>query len=253
MTMKKPKSAKERIILALDVDTIEEAEALVCELKDYTGYFKIGLQLYSACGFEAVKMVKKHNAKVFFDSKFHDIPNTVARASVNLMKNGVDFFNLHLSGGSKMLSTTVKLARETAKRLKMPTPTIMGISLLSSFGQKTLTEELNVKINIEEYVLHLAKVAKECCIDGVLASASEARLIRRELGDDFIIMCHAIRPTWSVVNDQIRVTTPTDAVRAGVDFMIVGRPVTSSEDKIGAIKMIIDEIEQACVSTVMEY
>ena len=243
MGITKPTSARERLILALDVDTIEEVEKYVKLLKDYVGFFKVGLQLYTSCGFEAVKVINDLGGKVFFDGKFHDIPNTVAKASVNLLKNGINFFDIHTSGGSKMLSTTVKLARETAKKNGYEMPTILGVTLLSSFGQRTLTEELNVKMNIDEYVGYLTKIAKDSGIDGVMASASEAKKIREEFGEDFIILCPAIRPTWSVVNDQVRVVTPTDAVKAGVDFMVVGRPVLSAEDPVAAIKLIIDEIE----------
>ena len=245
MKFNKPESAKDRIILALDVDTMEEAEKLVVELKDYVGCFKVGLQLFTSCGFKPFEMIEKHGSKAFFDGKFHDIPNTVARACVNLLNRGVNFFDVHTSGGSKMLSTTVKLSKEYAKKYNMPEPTIIGVTLLSSFGQKTLTTELGVDKSLDEYVLNLSEVAKQVGLDGVLASASEAKEIRKHVGEDFIIICPAIRPTWSVVNDQIRVVTPTDAVKSGVDYMVVGRPVTQAEDKISAIKMIIDEIENA--------
>lgn len=144
-----------------------------------------------------------------------------------------------------MLSTTVKLAGETAKKLDTEKPIILGVTLLSSFGQKTLTEELNVKMNIDDYVDGLAKMALETGLDGVVATASEAPLIRKECGEDFIIVCPAIRPTWSVVNDQVRVVTPTDAVLSGVDYMVVGRPVICSKNKTDAIKLIIDEVEEA--------
>lgn len=245
MKISKPQGAKDRIILALDVDTLEEAEALVTELKDYVGYFKVGLQLFTSCGFKPFEMIKKHGAKAFFDGKFHDIPNTVARACVSLLNNGVYFFDVHTSGGSKMLNTTVKLSKEYAKKYNMPEPTIIGVTLLSSFGQKTLTQELGVEKNLEEYVLNLSEVAKKVGLDGVLASASEAKEIRKHVGNDFIIICPAIRPTWSVVDDQVRVVTPTDAIKSGVDYMVVGRPITQAEDKISAAKLIIAEIENA--------
>ena len=245
MTLNKPTDAKDRIILALDVDTLEEVEKLTSLLKDYVGYFKVGLQLYTACGFDAVDIIKKHGGKVYFDGKFHDIPNTVAKASVNLMKKGIDFFNINASGGSKMISTTVKLCKETAKKMEIAPPTILGVTLLSSFGQRTLTEELNVKENIDEYVAHITRMAKEAGISGVVASATEARRIRQELGEDFMIMCPAIRPTWSVVNDQIRVVSPSDAINAGVDYMVIGRPITSADDPVAAAKLIINEIEEA--------
>lgn len=238
-------SAKDRIVLALDTDSLEEVERLVTLLKDYVGCFKVGPQLFTSCAYDAIDLIKKHGANVYFDGKFHDIPTTVAKASSNLIKRGVTSFSAHLAGGSKMLSTTVKVAKETAKKYDMPKPTILGVTLLSSFGQRTLTEELNVKMNIDEYVSHLTTLARESQIDGVIASASEAKKIRKEFTDDFIILCPAIRPTWSVVNDQIRVVTPADAIKSGVDYMVVGRPITAAEDPIAAANLIIDEIEEA--------
>ncbi len=244
MTVLKPRSAKERIILALDVDTVEEAKELVLELKDYVGFFKVGLQLQSY-GFEVSEMIKECGSRVFYDMKFHDIPNTVARASANLVKRGINFFDVHIKGGSKMMSATVKLAQETAKRYEIDSPTILGVTLLSSFGQRTLTQELNVNMSIDEYVSRLAKTAKESGLNGVVASASEAPIIREVCGDDFIIVCPAVRPTWSVVNDQVRVVTPSDAIKSGVDYMVVGRPVTAAENKVEAIELIIQEINDA--------
>ena len=240
-----PKTAKDRIILALDVDSLKEAETLVKELKDYVGYFKIGLPLIVNYGFEAFRLLEEHGAKCYYDCKFHDIPHTVQKACISLVKNNIDFFNVHIQGGSKMTSAVVKASRACAKSMGVEPPTILGVTLLSSFGQKTLTTELCVDKNIEDFVLQLTKVAKETGLDGVVASAEEARRIRKEIGDDFIILCPATRPTWSSVNDQVRVDTPRDAILAGVDFMVVGRPITSADDRIGAAKLIIDEIETA--------
>lgn len=248
MTIEKPKSPKDRIILALDVDDFNEAKQLVKELKDYVGFFKVGLQLSTSVGLDVVKMIQDEGGKVFFDGKFHDIPNTVARACANLVKKDVSFFDVHIKGGSKMLSTTVKLANETAKKYNKPVPVILGVTLLSSFGQRTLTQELNVNMNIDDYVDCLAKMAIDAGLNGVVASASEAVVIRKNCPDDFIIVCPAIRPTWSVVNDQVRVVTPTDAVLSGVDYMVVGRPVICAENRVEAIKLIIDEIENALAS-----
>lgn len=246
MTIKRPKSSKDRIVLALDVDTLEEVEQIVKELKDYVGFFKVGLQLIASTGFDSIDIIKNNGGKVFLDSKFHDIPNTVAKASVNLLRKGVDFFNLHIQGGSKMISSTVKLTREYAKKNNIEQPTILGVTLLSSFGQKTLTEELNVNLNIDDYVANLTKIAINSGINGVVASSIEAKEIRKTLDDDFIIMCPAVRPTWSCVNDQIRVLTPKAAINYGVDYLIVGRPIICAENRIVAANLIIDEIEEAC-------
>lgn len=241
----KPTCAKDRIILALDVNTLEEAEKLVLELKDYVGFFKVGMQLFSATGYKAIEMIKAHGCKVFLDTKPIDIPNTVAKTCVNFLKHDINFFDIHLIGGSKMIATTVKLLKETAKKLNVAKPSVIGVTLLSSFGQRTLTEELCVNINLIEYVSQLTKLALDCELDGVLASASEAKVIRQKYGDNFIIICPAVRPTWSVVNDQIRVVTPTDAIKSGVDYMIIGRPITGANDPKAATMLIIDEIEEA--------
>lgn len=243
--MLEKKSAKDRLILALDVDTLDEAKELVSELKDYVGIFKVGLQLFTSVGPEIIDFIHSQGGKIFFDGKFHDIPNTVAKANANLVKHGVTFFNIHIQGGSKMISTSIKLARETAKKYGFEKPTILGVTLLTSFGQRTLTEELCVNKNIDDYVGKLAKIAQESGLDGVVASATDVPKIRKECGNDFIILCPAIRPTWSVVNDQIRVVTPTDAIRAGVNFVVVGRPITSASDKVSAARLILDEMEEA--------
>ncbi len=241
----KPLTAKDRIILALDVDNLKEAESLVKELKDYVGYFKIGLPLIVNYGFEAFRLLEEHGAKCYYDCKFHDIPHSVQKACISLVKNNINFFNVHIQGGSKMTSAVVRASRAAAKSMGVEPPTILGVTLLSSFGQKTLTTELCVDRNIEDFVLQLAKVAKETGLDGVVASAEEAKRIRKEIGDDFIVLCPATRPTWASVNDQVRVDTPRDAIMSGVDFMVVGRPITAADDPIGAANLIIDEIETA--------
>lgn len=245
MKITKPETAKDRIILALDVDSLEEAEKLVKELKDYVGYFKIGLQLFTSYGLSAIKMIRDNGGKVYCDLKFHDIPNTVSHACSNLIKHNIDFFNIHLQGGSKMVCQAVKTSKETSKSLGMEPPTILGVSLLSSFGQRTLTEELCVEKNIADYIMQLTRIAKDCGLDGVVAGAYEAKKIRQEFGDDFIILCPATRPTWSAVNDQVRVDTPTEAIKAGIDYLVIGRPITDAEDKIASVNLIIDEINSA--------
>lgn len=243
--IEKPNTAKDRIVLALDVDNLKEAEELVKELKDYVGYFKVGLPLIVNYGFEAFRLLQEHGAKCYYDCKFHDIPHAVQKACISLVKNNVNFFNVHIQGGSKMLSAVVKASRATAKSYGIDSPTILGVTLLSSFGQKTLTTELCVDKNIEDFVLQLAKVAKEAELDGVVASAEEAKRIRKEIGEDFIILCPATRPTWASVNDQVRVDTPRDAILSGVDYMVIGRPITTAENRVEAAKLIIDEIETA--------
>ncbi len=245
MEIKKPVEAKDRIILALDVDSIDEVIKYVDLLKEYVGYFKVGLPLFISCGFEAIDVIKEHGGKVYFDGKFQDIPNTIAQASINLMKKGIDFFNISAVGGSKMLTNTIATCNAYAKKNNIEPPVILAVTLLSSFGQKTLTNELGVSTNISSYVLKLSSIAKEAGLSGVIAPDTDAAQIKKELGDDFIVVCPAVRPTWAIVNDQIRIVSPSAAIKAGADYIIIGRPITHAQDPVAAAKLIISEIEEA--------
>jgi orotidine-5'-phosphate decarboxylase len=163
------------------------------------------------------------------------------------MKHNINFFNLHLQGGSKMIAQAVKTSKDTAKSLNTEPPTILGVSLLSSFGQRTLTEELGICSNIGDYSLKLAQIAKENGLDGVVATAEDSIKIREVLGEDFIIVCPAVRPTWSIVDDQVRVVTPADAIKSKIDYMVVGRPIRNAEDKTSAAQLIINEIDEVII------
>ncbi len=245
--MEKDKSieTKDRIILALDVDTLEDVEKYVSLLKDYVGYFKVGLQLFTSCGFEAVEVIRKNGGKVYFDGKFQDIPNTLGQTCINLMKRGVNFFNISATGGSKMMANTISACNTYAKKNNIEPPTILAVTLLSSFGQKTLTNELCVNMNISGYVLKLAQLAKEAGLAGVVAPDTDSMQIKKEIGSDFIVVCPAVRPTWAIVNDQIRIVSPADAIKAGADYIVIGRPITHAPDPVEAAKLIIAEVEEA--------
>lgn len=246
--MLKPVEAKDRIILALDVDNMPDVIKYVDLLKNYVGFFKVGLPLCISCGFEAVSVIKEHGGKVYFDGKFQDIPNTIAQASINLMAKGIDFFNISATGGSKMLVNTISACNNYAKKHDIEPPVILAVTLLSSFGQKTLTNELGIDMNISKYVLQLSKMAKEAGLAGVIAPDTDAAQIKKELGEDFIVVCPAVRPTWAIVNDQIRIVSPTDAIKSGADYIIVGRPITQAADPTAAVKLVIAEIEDALKS-----
>lgn len=245
MNMVKPVEAKDRIILALDVDNKNDVVKYVDLLKDYVGFFKVGLPLFISCGFEAVDIIKQHGGKVYFDGKFQDIPNTIAQACTNLMTKGVDFFNVSAAGGLKMMTNAVNACHLYAKKNDMELPVILAVTLLSSFGQKTLTNELCVDMNISKYVLQLSRMAKEAGLSGVIAPDTDALQIKKELGDDFIVVCPAVRPTWAIVNDQIRIVSPSDAIKSGADYIIIGRPITHASDPVAAAKLIIAEIDEA--------
>lgn len=234
---------RKKLVLALDVEDIEEAKKLVDELSPYIGTFKVGLQLFCGYGLEIVNYIKEKNADFFLDVKLHDIPNTVEKASYNVIKNGANFFNVHATGGIEMMKAAKKGAMEASIKFGAKKPLVLAVTVLTSINQETLKNELSNEKSIEDFVIQLAKNAKSAGLDGVVASAKELRAIKRELGDDFIVLTPGIRPSWSAVNDQQRITTPSDAFNDGADFIVLGRAVTKAQDRIEAMKKIYDEIE----------
>lgn len=244
---------KEKIVLALDIDSTEEAKKLITELKDYVGVFKVGLQMYTGNGYEIFNFMKEQNIKFFFDVKLHDIPNTVAKAAENIIRHGASFFNLHATGGEEMMRTAQEAARKTAKEYGFENPTILGVTLLTSISEESLRNELKVPYKTTEYAVNLALLAKKSGLDGVVASVWEAKTIKQVCGKDFKVLCPGIRPDWSNKNDQKRLATPSRAIKEGADYIVVGRAVTAAEDRIKAIQMIYEEIENALLTQNKSY
>lgn len=236
------KLIKNKIVLALDVDTLDEAKSLIMELKDYVGVFKVGLQLYTQNGNEIIDFMKEQGLEFFLDVKLLDIPNTVAKASENIVRRGASFFNIHTLGGKEMMCASAKSAKQTAKLLGQKEPLILGVTVLTSISDEVLNNELEIPQKASQYVLKLAKLAKESGLDGVVASTWEARKIKEICGGDFKVLCPGIRPEWSLKNDQKRAATPNVAIKEGADFLVIGRAVTAAEDRIKAMQMIYDEI-----------
>ena len=234
---------KKRLVLALDVEELDEAKKLVDELSPYIGTFKVGLQLFCGYGLEIVNYIKEKNADFFLDVKLHDIPNTVEKASYNVIKNGANFFNVHATGGIEMMKAAKKGAMEAAEKYSRKKPLVLAVTVLTSINQETLTNELSNSKNVEDFVIQLAKNAKLAGLDGVVASARELKAIKEELGDDFIVLTPGIRPSWSTKDDQARIATPKGAIEDGADFIVLGRAITKAENKIEAIKKIYEEIQ----------
>lgn len=244
---------KEKIVLALDVDTPQQAKELITELKDYVGVFKVGLQMYTGNGYEIFNFMKEQNIKFFFDVKLHDIPNTVAKASENIIRNGASFFNLHTTGGEEMMRMAQESARKTARELGKENPIILGVTVLTSISEEALQQELKVPYKPNEYAIHLALMAKKAGLDGVVASVWEAKKIKQACGRNFKVLCPGIRPDWSNKNDQKRLATPSVAIKEGADYLVIGRAVTSAEDRVKAIQMIYEEIENAMLTQNKSY
>ena len=234
---------KKKLVLALDVEDINEAKKLVDELSPYIGTFKVGLQLFCGYGLEIVNYIKEKNSDFFLDVKLHDIPNTVEKASFNVIKNGANFFNVHATGGIEMMKSAKKGAMEASEKYGKKKPLVLAVTVLTSINQEALSNELSNTKTIEEFVIQLAKNAKLAGLDGVVASAKELKAIKKELGEDFIVLTPGIRPVWSLKDDQQRIATPSSAIKDGADFIVLGRAVTNAQDKIEAMKKIYEEIQ----------
>ena len=233
---------KERLIVALDVDTKEKALALVDKLKKDVKIFKVGSELFTSCGPEIVQEVHNIGCAVFLDLKFHDIPNTVARSAASAVKLGVFMFNVHTSGGADMMKKVAAAVSEEAKKLKAARPKVIAVTVLTSMDENNL-KKVGVDDNMETQVLRLAKLAKESGLDGVVASAVEIKPIRAALGKAFIIVTPGVRPSWAAVNDQKRIATPKEAIDSGADFIVVGRPIIEASDPAEAARKVLKEIE----------
>ena len=233
---------KEKIVLALDVDGEREAKRLIEELKDYVGIFKVGLQIYTSLGDRLFSFMNEEKLKYFLDVKFMDIPNTVAKASGNIIRNGADFFNVHALGGIEMMRMAVESANVAAEEVGKSSPIVLAVTVLTSISNQKLNEELDIPHNVNDYAMFLAQQAKTAGCSGVVASAFEARKIKEVCGKDFKVLCPGIRPKWSATNDQKRLATPSFAIDEGADFIVIGRAVTSSDDKKEAMNKIYNEI-----------
>lgn len=236
---------KDKIIVALDVPTKEEALEIVSELGDSVGAYKIGMQLYNACGPDILREVYKLGGKVFLDLKFHDIPNTVASASRVVADLGVFMFNVHASGGYTMMSEAAKALKEEAEKLGVEKPLLIAVTVLTSMGQEELKNEVGVAREIGEQVVSLAKLAQKAGMDGVVASPLEIKMIREACGDDFLIVTPGIRPRDAGSDDQKRIKTPGEAVADGADYLVIGRPITKAADRSQAVKAIVADIENS--------
>jgi orotidine-5'-phosphate decarboxylase len=231
--------ARAKIIFALDCNEFSEVEQWASLLAPHVGMFKVGKQLYTACGPAAVRMIQKCGGEVFLDLKYHDIPNTVAMASVEASRLGVQLFNLHALGGYEMMAKTVQ-ALEKEYRGGAHSR-VLAVTILTSSNDQTL-REVGIDLPVAEMVVRLAKLAKKAGIDGVVASPQEVPLIRQACGPDFLIVTPGVRPAFASSDDQKRIMTPADAVRAGSDYLVIGRPIAAAPEPVKAAEAIIDEI-----------
>jgi orotidine-5'-phosphate decarboxylase len=233
---------RDRLIVALDVDSLAQAERLAERLDGLVRRFKIGSQLFTAGGPAVVEAIQKRGAEVFLDLKFHDIPNTVAGAAREAARLGVFMFNVHASGGLAMMKAAADGAAAAAVELSVRRPLAIAVTVLTSLDRAALHRELGVASSVEGHVLRLSELAREAGLDGTVASPVEIAAIRRSLGAAWVIVTPGVRPAGSAAGDQARVATPGAAARAGAHYLVVGRPITGAPDPAAAAAAILEEM-----------
>jgi orotidine-5'-phosphate decarboxylase len=232
---------RDRLFVALDVDSLEDAAGLLDRLGDAVSGVKIGSQLFTSAGPAAVELAQKRGHRVFLDLKFHDIPNTVAGAVRSATRLGVFMLNVHASGGAEMMRAAAESAGQAARDFGVTRPICLGVTVLTSLDRRALATEIGVAASVEGHVLRLAEAAREAGLDGCVASPQEIRRIRVALGPRFAIVTPGIRPT-TTEDDQKRVATPRAALMAGADYLVVGRPITAARDPKAAAAAIVAEL-----------
>lgn len=241
--MEHQKNLAQKIILALDVATEEEALRLTEQLPE-SHVFKVGLELFTAKGPPLFDALRSQNKKVFLDLKLHDIPNTVAGAVKRGTHHGVYMMTLHTSGGKEMMERAADTAAEEAAKLGKERPLLVGVTVLTSLKAEHL-QTIGIESDTEEQVLRLAGLAKEAGLDGVVCSPQEIDLVKGEYGHDFLVVAPGIRPAWAAAQDQKRILTPVEAIRKGADFIVIGRPIIKDPDPRNAFQRILEEIRSS--------
>lgn len=219
-----------KIIVALDVDSRDKALQLAKELAGSGCWLKVGLELYALSGLSLIDEFKKLGFNIFLDLKLHDIPTTVEKTLRVLTTSGVDMINVHCSGGYEMMARAAEVCHRADK-------TIIGVTVLTSMGSNEISS-IGVHGSTEDQVLKLAKLAQKALLDGVVASAQEAAVLRQECGPEFLLITPGIRPAWSETNDQVRVLTPNKALELGSSYLVVGRPITLAQNPREALEKI---------------
>ncbi|MFA7467858.1 MAG: orotidine-5'-phosphate decarboxylase [Desulfotomaculaceae bacterium] len=240
--------SKEKLIVALDVDSRARAMELVNKLAGNVGLFKVGMELFYAEGPEMIRDITATGAKVFLDLKLHDIPNTVGRAARVLARYGAAIINVHAAGGKDMMRAVRESAAEEAQKHGVPMPMVVAVTVLTSIDQNAFNYEIGLPGAIKDRVRAWALLSKESGLDGVVCSPIEIALVREACGPDFKIITPGIRPAGAELGDQRRVMTPFNAVHAGASYIVVGRPITGAPDPVAAAGAISEELGRAAES-----
>lgn len=235
-------SKKSPIVVALDVANKEKVFELVEEIGDLVAGFKVGLELVHREGLGIIREINGRGGKVFYDGKFHDIPNTVAQAVRACVALGVWMLNIHSLGGREMMEEAVRAVREEARRIGVERPLVLAVTILTSLGEKELSE-IGIEKRVGDLVAKLASLAKECGCDGVIASPREIRMIRELCGEEFLIVTPGIRLDGEI-GDHKRFATPKEAIKEGANYLVIGRPILKSDSPRKVVIDILKSLEE---------
>ena len=235
----------ERIFVALDTPDLEVAEHLVELLNGCVGGVKVGKEFFTSQGPRGVQSIVGKGLPVFLDLKFHDIPNTIVGAVKAAVDLGPKILNVHASGGKMMMQKALEASSERSQLLGVERPLILGVTVLTSMTSEELGE-IGVNATPGDQVRRLSNLCRESGLDGVVCSPAEIKAVRETCGEDFIILTPGIRPQWSVPDDQKRILSPLEAITNGADYLVIGRPITSSTNPVAAVKRILSELDNDC-------
>ncbi|OZH55886.1 orotidine 5'-phosphate decarboxylase [Hydrocoleum sp. CS-953] len=233
----------DKIIVPLDVPTEAAAIALIDKLPEII-WWKVGLELFVSCGPQILSILKQRQKRIFLDLKFHDIPNTVAGACRVAASYGVDLLTIHATAGRAALTKAQEAVMEGAKAIGQNPPKLIAITILTSLTSRDIAFDLKIPLELPEYALQMALLAQESGLSGAVCSPQEVEQLRRVCGDDFVLVCPGIRPSWAEAGDQKRSLTPSQAIKAGADYLVIGRPITAAADPKEALERICQELEE---------
>lgn len=234
-------SVAERIIVPLDVSNEAEAIAQLDQLPQVS-FWKVGLELFVSTGGGILSILQQRQKRIFLDLKFHDIPNTMAGACRAAARYGVDLITVHAAAGQAALKASQEAALKGSAEAGLSPPNLIAVTLLTSLNSRSLAFELKIPLELSDYVLQMALLAEESGLSGVVCSPQEAVQLRQSCSDGFVLVCPGVRPTWSEAGDQRRAMTPAAALKAGANYLVIGRPITAAPDPAAAFERVCDEL-----------
>ena len=232
----------EKIIVPLDVSDLDSAIAIINKLPQVT-FWKVGLELFTSTGPKILDILKSQEKRIFLDLKFHDIPNTVAGACRAAAGYGVDLLTIHATCGKDALKAAAEAVEIGAEKAGTKTPQLIAITLLTSISPRQLAFDLKIPLELPEFALEMALLAEKSGLNGAVCSPQEVQQLRETCKNDFLLVCPGVRPTWSDKGDQKRSLTPSQAITAGADYLVIGRPITAAAEPELAWNLIVEELK----------